>query len=834
MTPTGTTPPDAPSSHGASPASTRLVALRASFEQTASEIDTALLQWLTDPGHGRSHGLLAASLLGRLGGAARTAGLAGLAIVMELLRDSLQLMAGFEGDELAEAHDWITRWHPPVAASLAAPGHPQAIADLAAFLLASPVPPTAAQVDELCRLLAAAGQAHRPPESGTLPGALPGELPVPAPEAAQPARESPDLHPRDLPVIPTRPQTLLDDDIVLPAPSAAAPRAATPVDERAGSMVAADTFDQLVRRAAQALMHHGRVDELSRQADTHLAAWAAAQRRLDERLQALDQALDRHVVHVQGREAASGDPLELDRCQELQTLSRFASEAAAEARQQAQGAREAMQLLQPGHRSLGQQLNEQHRELLAARLVPVHSVADRLRRGVALAAAAAGKPVRLQIDGEAVMIGADMLDRLVDPLLHLLRNAVQHGIEGAEERERAGKTAGGTVRLQFSQDPRRVRVVCEDDGRGVDLATVRHRAETLGLVAPGAPASPSELLRLLLLPGFSTREAVTPLSGRGVGLDFVADHVRAMLGRIELACPSGSGLRVTLSLPASGNLVHALIVEAGGHVCALPSESVSLALAAGQGEIESAQAPGDARVFRYAGRTWPFHSLADWLGAAPAGPASGTHPVVLVHGTDGEIALQVERIVDSRELVLQDIGPVLRRLRGLAGGTVRSDGGVVFVLDLPALERAAGTGVDAAAAPRLAERARARRHRVLVVDDTASARQAIGQVLRDAGHEVELAGDGQAALELLIARPADLVITDLEMPGMDGLALTRRLRASRLWAQLPVVIVSAHTRDADVQSAGAAGANVFLGKPYADEDLLAEVQHLLAGTATPG
>lgn len=823
MTHPGTTSPGALPSDG-----TPLAALRASFERTASEIDTALLQWLTDPGHGRSHGLLAASLLGRLGSAARGAGLKGLAIVMELLRDSLQLMAGFEGDELAEAHDWITRWHPPVAASLAAPGQPQATADLAEFLLASPVPPTRAQVDELCRLLAKRGN-DAPPE----PAAAPVPSPSPSTFAAPPAGESPDLHPRDLPAVPTRPQTLLDDDIVLPAPSAVPP-ATAPVDERAGSMVAAGTFDQLVRRAAQALMHHGRIDELWRQADTQLAAWAAAQRRLDERLEALDLALDRHVVHVQGREGGQGDPLELDRCQELQTLSRFASEAAAEARQQAQGAREAVQSLQPGHRSLGQQLNEQHRELLAARLVPVQSVADRLRRGVALAAAAAGRPVRLQIDGEAVMIGADVLDRLVDPLLHLLRNAVQHGIESADERDRAGKPAGGTVRLQFSQEPRRVRVICEDDGRGVDLAAVRHRAETLGLVAPGAPASPSELLRLLLLPGFSTREAVTPLSGRGVGLDFVADRVRAMLGRIELACPSGSGLRITLSLPASGNLLHALIVEAGGHACALPSESVSLALAAGQGEIVPDDSSGATRVFRYASRTWPCHALAGWLGAAPALPAQGPHPVVLVHGADGEIALQVERIVDSRELVLQDIGPVLRRLRGLAGGTVRSDGSVVFVLDLPALERAAGAGVDAAAAPRLAERARARRHRVLVVDDTASARQAIGQVLRDAGHEVELASDGQAALELLIARPADLVISDLEMPGMDGLALTRRLRASRLWAQLPVVIVSAHTRDADVQSAGAAGANVFLGKPYADEDLLAEVQHLLASTSVPG
>lgn len=813
MTPPGTTPTDARVAPDAP-----LGALRTTFERTASEIDTALLQWLADPGHGRSHGLLAASLLGRLGASARGCGLEGLAIVLELLRDSLQLMAGFDGDELAEAHDWITRWHPPVAANLAAPGQPRAIADLAEFLRASPVPPTGEQVDALCRLLAEpapVGQAVAGPEAD------------PAGHAAS------DLLARDLPSIPSRPQALLDDDIGQPPPSAAVPAASAALDERAGSMVAADTFDQLVRRAAQALMHHGRVDELSRQADTHLAAWAAAQRRLDERLQALDQALDRHVVHVQGRDGSSGDPLELDRCQELQTLSRFANEAAAEARQQAQGAREAMQLLQPGHRSLGQQLNEQHRELLAARLVPVQSVADRLRRGVALAAAAAGKPVRLQIDG-AAMIGADVLDRLVDPLLHLLRNAVQHGIEGADEREQAGKPAGGTVRLQFTQDPRRVRVVCEDDGRGVDLAAVRHRAETLGLVAPGAPASPSELLRLLLLPGFSTREAVTSLSGRGVGLDFVADRVRAMLGRVELACPSGSGLRVTLSLPASGNLLHALIVEAGGHVCALPSESVSLALAAGQGAIEPGPEPGAADVFRYAGRSWPCPVLAQWLGVAPAARAAGSPPVVLVHGADGEVALQVERIVDSRELVLQDIGPVLRRLRGLVGGTVRSDGGVVFVLDLPALERAAGSGVDAAAAPRLAERARARRHRVLVVDDTASARQAIGQVLRDAGHEVELASDGQAALELLIARPADLVITDLEMPGMDGLALTRRLRASRLWAQLPVVIVSAHTRDADVQSAGAAGANVFLGKPYADEDLLAEVQHLLAGAPAPG
>lgn len=608
-----------------------------------------------------------------------------------------------------------------------------------------------------------------------------------------------------------------------------APEGSAEEPTRATLRIAVDRLDRLVRRAGQALVHQGRAEEMVRQVEDRLGQIELANRALQDRLRDLELAVDRQGHDLQSRAQAEGglfDSLELDRYNELQSLVRFTAEMIADEAEHAKAARAQVQTAVQALRKQGQELVEQHRELIGARLVPARQVISRLKRNVAQTARATHKEVDLHIEGEQMLLDTDVLDRLTEPLLHLLRNAVDHGIEPPEERQRAGKPPQGTVRLSFERDSRTVTVVCADDGRGLDLPTIHARAIELELLQRDDPITEAELARLILLPGFSTRTEVTEISGRGVGLDVVADRLRAMKGRIDIDSRAGQGSRFTLTVPATTGLQHALMVDVAGHTYALPSEGVVLALAAGQGQL--AMTP-QGLVFRYAGQSYRYQKLGPWLGL-PAGESGGeARPVVLARVGSGEIALEVDRILDSRELILQDIGRYLRRVRGVAGGAFRADGKLLFLLDLEALEQAYASPVRLAAAERLRRRMQVERKHVLVVDDAISVRKTLAQLLGDAGYDVTTARDGFDALDALIRRQADVVLTDLEMPNLNGLELTRRLRESRLWKTLPVVMLTSRATHKHLRSAEEAGVDVFLTKPYEDGELLAEVRRLAFG-----
>ncbi|PPE71067.1 response regulator [Caldimonas thermodepolymerans] len=631
----------------------------------------------------------------------------------------------------------------------------------------------------------------------------------------------------------TLPTPLDPPAAAVPAPAAprpageGTPAAVTPPNPAAPTLrIGVDRLDRLMRHATQSLVHHGRLEEHMRRIEERLAQLESSNRQLRDRLRDLEIAIDRQGVSLQAHAQAEGsqfDPLEMDRYNELQTLSRFAGETVADEVEHARAARaEAQQALQ-ALRKQGQELVGQHRELLGARLVPVRQVVARLRRNVIQTAAATGKEVRLEIEGEHVQVDTDVLDRLTEPLLHLLRNAVDHGIEPPDEREAAGKPRTGTVRLRFTRESQVIRVECRDDGRGLDHAAIRERAAGLGLVERDAQLDETELARLILLPGFSTRTEVTEISGRGVGLDVVADRLRGMKGRIDIHSVARAGTTFVLQVPATTGVQHALLVQVDEQVYALPSDAVVMALAAGQGTVAvGAQGP----VFRYGGRELRYQKLAAWLGLPVGDGGTGARPVVIARGAHGEVALEVDRIVDSRDLILQDIGRLLRRVRGLAGGAFRPDGRLLLLLDLEALEHASASPVRREASAQLRRRMTMERKHVLVVDDAISVRQTLQQLLHDAGYDVTTARDGFDALDALIRRKADVVLTDLEMPNLNGLELTRRLRESRLWKDLPVVMITSRATHKHLGSAEAAGVDVFLTKPYADEELLAEVRRL--------
>ncbi|MCW7540043.1 response regulator [Aquabacterium sp. A7-Y] len=918
--------------------------LQEEFTLAAPEIDAALMQWLADASTGARQAEIAGQRFARLAQASRMIQLDGLAIVLELLRDSALVFADLDGSDLHEALGWLLRWHRALTGYFEEPAEEGAVRELGRFVAGGPIAPTREQLAELLRLLrlppgmppemeaAAPSTAPQPLDDHevslevpddvdpTLLDAFLDDAPIQLDalargvraladgrsdlETLQAARraahtfkgsgnvagirgigrlgqrledlldhavsrqgEVPVAMARDLEqavacldqmVQALRGHEAAPDDALawlerlgewvraieqgtlerlaldtLPAalrapelPTATAPAAGdgSAAPGRAGEQsnaalatlrIGVDRLDRLVRQAAQGLVQHGRLEEHLRVLDDRLEQLELSNSQLKLRLSQLDAA----VLHSHG---TAPDP---EHQAELQALSRFAAEMAADELEHAEAARAELRLAGQALRQQGQELVLQHRELIAARLVPVRQVIARLRRAVSQTAAAMGKQVHFEVSGEQVQVDAEVLDRLTEPLLQLLRNAVDHGIEPPPARVAAGKPAAGNVLLRFTRDQQLVRVECRDDGAGLDLEAVQRRAIELGLLEADSRPAPEALKRLILLPGFSTKAEVTDLSGRGLGLDVVADRLHAMKGRIEIDTRPGAGSSFTLQVPASTGLQHALLVEVEQQVYALPSDSVVLALAPGQGTV--AVTP-TGTVFRHNGRELPYQKLAAWLGLPPGENSGQARPVVLARAYEGEIALEVDRIVDSRELILQDIGRMLRRVRGVAGGALRPDGKVLFLLDLEALERAAASPGRREAAAQLRKRMKVPRKHALVVDDAISVRKTIAQLLRGAGYDVTTARDGVEALDALVRRKADIVLTDLEMPNLNGLELTRRLRESRLWRELPVMMVTSRATHKHLRHAEEAGVNVFLSKPYADDELLGEMRRLLA------
>ena len=493
----------------------------------------------------------------------------------------------------------------------------------------------------------------------------------------------------------------------------------------------------------------------------------------------------------------------MDRYNELQTLSRFTAELVADEWEHARAARAEAQHALHALRKQGQELAEQHRELIGARLVSVRQVVARLKRNVTQTAGATAKEV--QRSSKASRCSSTPTCSTASPSRCCTCCATRSTTASSPptSARRPASRARGAVRLAFTRESQVVRVTCSDDGRGLDLPAIRERAVELGLLDRGAEASPPELARLILLPGFSTKPEVTEISGRGVGLDVVADRLRAMKGRIDISSHAGAGTLFALSVPATTGLQHALLVEVEGQRYALPSDGIVLALAPGQGTL--AVKP-EGMVFRHAGREYRYQKLAAWLGLASTDAGSGaSRPVVLAKVGGGEVAIEVDRIIDSRELILQDIGRLLRRVRGVAGGAFRPDGKLLFLLDLEALESAAATAVRHKASALLRRRMQVERKHALVVDDAVSVRKTLAQLLQDAGYEVTTARDGFDALDALIRRKTDVVLTDLEMPNLNGLELTRRLRESRLWKELPVVMITSRATHKHLKSAEEAG-----------------------------
>ena len=331
-----------------------------------------------------------------------------------------------------------------------------------------------------------------------------------------------------------------------------------------------------------------------------------------------------------------------------------------------------------------------------------------------------------------------------------------------------------------------------------------------------------------MLPGFSTRVQVTQTSGRGVGMDVVNERLRQLQGELQIHSVRGQGSEFRMSVQANSGVVHAVLMSCADAIFAIPSDMVETIIPASQARYRVA-ADGQ-KLLQYADQEIPANVLADWLQMEGEAPAA-QHTPVIVRILGRPTALLVDAVLDARELILQGVGRLVRRVGGLSYAALTSDARVIFLLELQALQNGAERTGPSEGARRMRERARIAPTRLLVVDDAWAVRMTMKQLLEDAGYRVDTAHNGNAALDSLRRSTPDLVITDLEMPDLNGLELARRMRGFPAWADIPLIMVTSRSADKHRRAAMEAGVGLYLTKPYRDADLLAHVHTLLAAAA---
>ena len=446
------------------------------------------------------------------------------------------------------------------------------------------------------------------------------------------------------------------------------------------------------------------------------------------------------------------------------------------------------------------------------RMLPLATITAPLPRAVRDIATAEGKDVQLLISGDATELDRVILESLSEPLVHMVRNAVGHGIETPAEREAAGKPPCATIELCARQSGSTVEIVVSDDGRGVSLELLE-QARRHGSLAD-----------VLARPGFTTATEVTELSGRGVGLDAVKRYVEGFGGTLEVRSEPGHGTEVILVLPLALALLDVLLVERGGHVFGVPLASVEEALTPDNLLVLEGRPSLELR-----GRSVLVADLAALIGlAAPALPAAS--PAIVVTAGGRRVAVTCDRLLDQDEVIVKPLGSLLVSARGYLGAAILSDGRVALLLDPASLSRAK-SGAPRLAAPAQAAREKRLTPRVLIVEDSFTVRELQRSILEAAGYRVEIACDGEEGFDRISNDDdIDLVITDLEMPKMNGLDLTRAIRGRAESAALPVVIVTSLGTDDDRQAGLEAGADAYMVKRSFDQQALLDTVERLVGT----
>ena len=489
-------------------------------------------------------------------------------------------------------------------------------------------------------------------------------------------------------------------------------------------------------------------------------------------------------------------------------------------------------------------------EITQARMVPIGNLYTRLSRTVRDAAKAVNKKVELTLAGAETELDNNIIQQISDPLIHLVRNAVAHGIEREEERYNAGKSEQGSIAVRAYHRGNHIYIEVEDDGRGIDFERVRKTAVENGVI--GAEASGElgerELLDLLFQPGFTTAPRKTELAGRGVGLDVVKSNLAQLNGEIEVETEKGRGTRFTLKVPLTLIISQALFVRCGNHVFALPLAFVEEIRRLRTNDIEEV---GGKLMTKVRDLVTEVVRLDAALGLEAVQPVNGFFRMVIVNVAGRQVGLVVEEVIRKDEIVIKSLGEYLRNLKMFPGATIAPDGSLILLIDVnrlvageaierrPLMTRANAARVFAPGAeavargsiPEAAIDVVEDEKVVVLVDDSISVRKFVGRMLEKAGYRVKLASDGLEALEIVTQTRCDLVVTDLEMPRTNGYELLNHLRQQPETRNIPVMVVTSRAGAKHRERAMKEGAAAFLIKPVQEDQFIAAVTNLIGAGA---
>ena len=598
-------------------------------------------------------------------------------------------------------------------------------------------------------------------------------------------------------------------------------------------------LDRLVNHAGEVSIARTRIASQVGQIRGSLTDLTDNLGRLRQQLRDIELQADTQLnTRLEAARAASQnfDPLEFDRYTRFQELTRMMAESVNDVATVQRSLNRTLEVAEDQLAAQARLTRDLQDDLLRTRMVEFEGLSDRLYRVVRQAAKETGKQVKLDIVGGATEVDRGVLERMTGSFEHLLRNCITHGIEIPAVRQAAGKDAAGLVMVSLRQEGNEVSLEFRDDGAGLNLDRIREKAIAQGLIQADADVSPSELAQLIFTPGFSTADTVTELAGRGIGMDVVRSEVNAMGGRIETATAAGQGTSFKLILPLTTAVTKVVMLRCGDVTVAVPTHLIEMVRRAKPAEVEGAYESG---TYQFADLVLPFYWLGALLQNSPRGATEGRSlPVIVVRSAQQRIAMHVDEVLGNHEVVVKNLGPQLSRLPGLAGMTLLASGAVSLIYNPVALATVYGdaalaytraaliaiaNGQETEAEHAAAVAVETLPPLVLVVDDSLTVRRVTQRLLTREGYRVVLAKDGMEALEKLAEEIPVVVLSDIEMPRMDGFDLLRNIRGHHRWASLPVVMISSRIAQKHRDYATQLGANHYLGKPYGEEELLALV-----------
>mgnify|MGYP000231582526 FL=1 len=600
--------------------------------------------------------------------------------------------------------------------------------------------------------------------------------------------------------------------------------------------ISADLVEKMIDLSGENSINRSRIEMELGQLGGTLNEMELAIKRLADQLRRMEGELESQIIAKHGSENsryADFDPLEMDQYSSLNQLSKSLAESASDLvdfkSTLAEKIRDAEGLLLQQSRIQA----EIQESLMRTRLVPFSRLLPRLQRIVRQTSSTLNRPTELVVNNTEGELDRTILERLVTPFEHMLRNAVDHGIEDPAQRAAANKPEVGKIELNITRQGTDVVVTFVDDGKGIDDAKIKEKALSLGLIKADQNLDKNEILQYIFHPGFTTAQSVTQISGRGVGLDVVQSEIKALGGHVSVDSTLGQGTIFSIRVPTTVAVSDALMVKVGDQQFAVPLAQIDRIVRIAPTTLES-YFNSNEDFFQIDNQNYKLRYLSEFVGNQPLPRLSHVGhslPVLLIKGSTGQsIALLVDQLIGSRgQIVVKPIGQQFSSIGAIAGATILGDGQVCLILDGQNIARQilATHRTKQASDQREIQRRNTRRL-IMIVDDSVTVRKVTSRLLERQGYDIVTAKDGVDAIEQLENVKPDLMLLDIEMPRMDGFEVTNLVRHHDMHSNLPIIMITSRTGEKHRDRAFSLGVTHYMGKPFQETELLANIEQLLA------